>query len=919
MMPAPHTTHSLRPFPSLSIPFSLSLSLALSTTALASRPDAPNVDRLAIASRLVVDGRYDRAEAVLAEIDAPKKADAARYYTLKGMVSLNLDHHEAALATLQQAVEAGAAPLVFVWMAQARLETGDPTGAIADLDRAGEAGEAVVGSWQLRSRALREIGDDEGAYAALLAGRARFPDHRGLLEGQLAMLVDLGLTRRAVEIGTTTLPALDASEAAWVAIGDHLRRAGALDDARAWLEEVRLRFPTSVDARVALASACLEAELPLCCGEMLQEAAAFDNRYASEAAECFRRAEDLDRALYLNGMVADDEVKVRQRLGLLLQSGAFDQATSLDARLSRLGVLAQDESVAYALAYAHAQNGNHARAEELLSGLTDPRPVPPGRGAAGVDGGAVNGTASLGLVGLLCFPLLTAATTTHAASGSAHGGARVGQDGDDLVDDETDDDEIIDDGEITDDDEIIDDDEITDDDEIIDDEIVGDDEIDNDEIVGDDKIDDDKIDDDKIDDDGTAISDDNEVGDENKANEDNKVDERVAAGAIAGFAFDAGSGAPIANARVTVVDRTVQTDRNGAFVVRLPGGSYALQLRAPDRQSGVLSDVVVGTGEVTEVLITFSRDAIPTALVEAPPTAPSSVAAAPTAAGPPGVLAGVVRSDTGQPVEGARVYVRGRPDQATTDADGAFRLDLPAGPHALSVLRNGYTTHNLDEVVVPPNDQTAVEIALAPAKLALASFTIRAPYVEGSVASLLDERKESSAVADVLGAEEMSRSGAGDAASALARVTGLTVVGGRYVYVRGMGDRFSSSLLNGSMLPSPEPERRVVPLDLFPASILEGVLIQKTWSPDMPAEFGGGVVQLRTIRPPTELIARVSVSGSYRHGTTFPARARLRGRRHRLARVRRRIPRAARRPRRCERLLAPRGGGSVQRPRLHGL
>lgn len=138
-----------------------------------------------------------------------------------------------------------------------------------------------------------------------------------------------------------------------------------------------------------------------------------------------------------------------------------------------------------------------------------------------------------------------------------------------------------------------------------------------------------------------------------------------------------------------------------------------------------------------------------------------------------------------------------------------------------------------------------------------------------SAAVLLEERKEASAVTEVLGAEQMSRSGDSSAAAAVRRVTGLTVVDGRFVYVRGLGERYAVSTLNGSSLPSPEPERRVVPLDLFPAGILSSVTVQKTYSPDLPAEFGGGVVQLRTKDIPEEPTFGVALSGTYAHGTTF--------------------------------------------------
>lgn len=107
-------------------------------------------------------------------------------------------------------------------------------------------------------------------------------------------------------------------------------------------------------------------------------------------------------------------------------------------------------------------------------------------------------------------------------------------------------------------------------------------------------------------------------------------------------------------------------------------------------------------------------------------------------------------------------------------------------------------------------------------------------------------------VISVLSTEEIARTGEGDIAGALSRVTGLSVVGNGYVYVRGLGDRYSLALLNGSPLPSPEPLKRVVPLDLFPTSIVASSLVQKSYSANFPGEFGGGVINLTTKAIPAE-------------------------------------------------------------------
>ncbi len=116
----------------------------------------------------------------------------------------------------------------------------------------------------------------------------------------------------------------------------------------------------------------------------------------------------------------------------------------------------------------------------------------------------------------------------------------------------------------------------------------------------------------------------------------------------------------------------------------------------------------------------------------------------------------------------------------------------------------------------------------------------------------------SNQVVSVLSSAEIARTGEGDIAGALARVTGLSVVGNGFVYVRGLGDRYSLALLNGSPLPSPEPLKRVVPLDLFPTGVIASSLVQKSYSVNFPGEFGGGVINLTTKATPDDAFLTIS-------------------------------------------------------------
>lgn len=131
-----------------------------------------------------------------------------------------------------------------------------------------------------------------------------------------------------------------------------------------------------------------------------------------------------------------------------------------------------------------------------------------------------------------------------------------------------------------------------------------------------------------------------------------------------------------------------------------------------------------------------------------------------------------------------------------------------------------------------------------------------------------DPTRNSSQVLSVLSTEQIARTGEGNIAGALGRVTGLSVVGSGFVYVRGLGDRYSLALLNGSPLPSPEPLKRVVPLDLFPTGVVASSLVQKTYSANYPGEFGGGVINLTTKAIPQEAFLTVGVGGSWDTETT---------------------------------------------------
>lgn len=141
--------------------------------------------------------------------------------------------------------------------------------------------------------------------------------------------------------------------------------------------------------------------------------------------------------------------------------------------------------------------------------------------------------------------------------------------------------------------------------------------------------------------------------------------------------------------------------------------------------------------------------------------------------------------------------------------------------------------------------------------------------IEVTSSFIPDEKRNTSEVANILDADAFKATGDGDIAVALTRVTGLSLFQGKFVFVRGLGERYSSVLIDGSQFPSTDPLRRVVALDILPTSLVENVLVQKTYSPEYPGEFGGGVVSIRTKAIPDEFVLDVSFGANFNTVSTF--------------------------------------------------
>jgi outer membrane receptor for ferrienterochelin and colicin len=233
------------------------------------------------------------------------------------------------------------------------------------------------------------------------------------------------------------------------------------------------------------------------------------------------------------------------------------------------------------------------------------------------------------------------------------------------------------------------------------------------------------------------------------------------------------------------------------------------------------------------------------------------------------IVGKVIEAGSGHPIAGARIMVSGTTLITTSRVDGRYLLtDVPAGTVMIRVAMIGYTPKAISDIRVGAGEVTAQDVILSAQATVLEEVVVNAAAEQGSVNSALETQQQSGAIVNAISAEEMRRSPDGDAATALQRMSGATIQDGKYLNMRGLGDRYTQASLNGARIPSPEPERKVVPLDLFPSALLSEITTTKTFTPDQAGDFSGGAVNIKTREFPGQRYIGVSVSAGFNSAVT---------------------------------------------------
>lgn len=224
----------------------------------------------------------------------------------------------------------------------------------------------------------------------------------------------------------------------------------------------------------------------------------------------------------------------------------------------------------------------------------------------------------------------------------------------------------------------------------------------------------------------------------------------------------------------------------------------------------------------------------------------------------------VVNSWNGTPVAGAAVTVRGTTLATQTDPTGRFELkNIPPGDQVLRISKSGFAAAVVTDVRVIVGQTTTVNGNLRPEFYEMEEYEVTAEEFTQQTEQILVEKQKSVVMVDAIGADTMSKAGAANAGDAVSKVSGSTIVDGKFAVVRGLSDHYVSTTLNGANLPSADPYRQSAPLDLFPSQVISKVLVSKTFTPDQPGSFTGGGIDIVTKSFPEKPFVSVSIGGAY--------------------------------------------------------
>ena len=389
--------------------------LMISTLVEAKTQTVPEVDHMSLASMMVYDGKFDKANA---ELDLAKKydknLDSSKYYTIKGVIAIRQEKHNQAITYLKQAVEAtkvkiykapepvkvkqkhlfsiGSSPTpvakvttatfngeklrreqlqkLYSHLSQESYKVKNYAATIRYLDLQGASGKDQAAKYMLRADCYWKMNDKASAVAILSSGAKFFPQDQSLLKQKFYYFTELGLYQEAIVSAKAYMKRSKPNAKEYMALAQMLLTGGQRAEALKVLEETKMLFPKDAKVNMLLGHLYMKKGMQFTTAQLFEHGSYYEHKYTKEAAELYRRVGLIPHALYLNSQVSDKQEKLKQKIAIYVDRGEYEMILGLMDALKRYKML-EDDNIRYAVAYAYYMAKDYEEAEAHLKQITD--------------------------------------------------------------------------------------------------------------------------------------------------------------------------------------------------------------------------------------------------------------------------------------------------------------------------------------------------------------------------------------------------------------------------------------------------------------------------------------------------------------------------------------------------------------------
>ncbi|MEA2047966.1 MAG: hypothetical protein U9O64_05900 [Campylobacterota bacterium] len=389
--------------------------LIISTLVEAKTEEVADVDHMSLASMMVYDGKFDKANAELALAKQyDKNMDTSKYYTIKGVIAIHQEKHHEAIGYLKRAVAATKAKVykapepvkvkpkylfslasspepvarvttpafdgeqlredelkkLYSQLSQESYKVKDYAATIKYLDLQGPSGRDQAEEYMLRADCYWKMNDKASAVAILTTGAKAFPQDQSLLKQKFYYFTELGLYQEAIVSAKAYMKRSVPTAKEYISLAQMLLSGGQREEAIKVLEETKMLFPTDAKVNMLLGHLYMKRGMEYTTAQLFEEGSYYEHKYVKEAAELYRRVGLIPHALYLNSQVSDKQEKLKQKIAIYVDRGEYEMILGLIDALKRYKML-DDDNIRYAVAYAYYMSKDYEEAEVHLKQITD--------------------------------------------------------------------------------------------------------------------------------------------------------------------------------------------------------------------------------------------------------------------------------------------------------------------------------------------------------------------------------------------------------------------------------------------------------------------------------------------------------------------------------------------------------------------